>query len=122
MFITAIQPDGGFCLSKKQVIARRAKPDAAISWYCVRNCTLYQEIAAPSARNDTVEIGWSFWIYNLTSTGSRTSMLSTSTAQSIAMTCTPLAAASRSARPNSGSVSSWGRMYLTSDIWMTKRM
>ena len=67
---------------------------------------------------------WSCFVatHSFTSTGSLTSMRSTSTAQSIAMSCTPLAAASRSARPISGSVSWWGRMYLTSDIWMTKRM
>ena len=87
---------------KEHVIAR-AQP-VAISCGNLQVGTRNQEIAAPSARNDTVEVGWSFWIYNLTSTGSLISMLSTSTAQSIAMTCTPLAAASRSARPNSGSV------------------
>ena len=50
-----------FNVKNQHVIARRAKPDVAISWYKVRSCRKYQEIATPSARNDVVTLGWSFY-------------------------------------------------------------
>ena len=43
------------------VIARRAKPDVAISWYCVRNRTMLQEIATAFGLAMTaVEGSWFF--------------------------------------------------------------
>ena len=58
--------------------------------------------------------------YSFTGTLSRISIVSMSTAQSMAITVTPFSAASRRAAPKAGSRSSWGRRYFTSAIWMTK--
>ena len=57
-----------------------------------------------------------FMFHNFTGTGRRSSMVSSVTAQSMASTWTPLAAASRRALPNSGSVASLGWRYFTSAI------
>ena len=45
-------------LPSTDVIARRAKPDVAISWYRVRIRTLFQEIPTGFALGMTRSLGW----------------------------------------------------------------
>ena len=58
------RPDQKDRFQASAVIARRAKPDVAISWYCVRLRTFPQEIAAAlRPRNDMVIFRWSHLFY-----------------------------------------------------------
>jgi len=71
---TLVDCHGKFVPGTQQntVIARRAQPDVAISWHCVRIRTRFQEIATPSARNDMVVGGWiPCFIYHIIEPGRR---------------------------------------------------